>query len=360
MSFADHRVLTPAGYIVAISGHQRKGGAGERLEQIAIAETVTKSPARAGIEEVIDARIKVIIAIALNGRGDKVGERRLPVRQRIESCDLASNRVDEGVGNPPVRKRLAGKGIYGHAKQTLREVTDSFRGGRYVAHARDPFACASSFVVGKEKGPVVADWPAERKAKLVAQVRRVGLVRGREEIPRIERAVAMKFKDAAVKVVRARLQYDIYLRSGAAAKGRIVGAGQIFELANRVNRRSYAESVEFRIDVVNAIQQEVVAVFARAVDAEREVSAHGTGLALRRWRRAGNQQSQFIKVAPVKGQALDLAVLDNCAMGSRVFLQGCVVSGIDFHDVRAGQDQIRVKPLFLINEDLDSLVVWPK
>src|SRR5215475_1555515 len=67
VSLADHRVLAPAGYVVSISGHERKARAGERLEQTAIAETVTKSPARAGIEEEIDPHVKNIVAIALHG-----------------------------------------------------------------------------------------------------------------------------------------------------------------------------------------------------------------------------------------------------------------------------------------------------
>src|SRR5262245_10469179 len=68
VSFADHRVLTAARNVVAKSGHERKTRPGERLEQSPIAETVTEGPARAGIEKVIDAGVKVIVAIALHGR----------------------------------------------------------------------------------------------------------------------------------------------------------------------------------------------------------------------------------------------------------------------------------------------------
>src|SRR5262249_30748685 len=96
----------------------------------------------------------------------------------------------------------------------------------------------------------------------------------------------------------------------AAAERCVVSAGQNLEFADRVDRRFDAKCVELRVYVVNAVEQEVVGVLARAVDVEREISANRTGGALSGRRRAGREQTQLQKVPSVERQSCHLPVVD--------------------------------------------------
>src|SRR5689334_18210811 len=126
----------------------------------------------------------------------------------------------------------------------MREVAGAFFSRRHVRNARDAFARTRAFIIGEEERVVAHDWTTERAAKLIAQVLRLRLSRGREKVARVERGVAMKFKQGTVKVVRTRLRDDVDLRAGIAAKRSIVSARQHFKLANRIDGRTDAERVQ--------------------------------------------------------------------------------------------------------------------
>src|SRR5687768_1310267 len=98
MRLANHRVLTAARDVVAIARDKRETWAGKRFEQIAIAETVTKSPARARIQKVIDTHVEVIVAVLLDRRRYEVREGIGPIWQRIKSRDTATDGIDGRVG----------------------------------------------------------------------------------------------------------------------------------------------------------------------------------------------------------------------------------------------------------------------
>src|SRR6185369_12858755 len=147
-----------------------------------------------------------------------------------------------------------------------------FLRGRHVCDARDAFARARAFVVSKKERLVAFDWATKRAAKLVADVFRLRLRRGCEEVTRVERGVAVELEERTVKVVGARIQNHVDLRARIATERRIVSAGQHFKLPNRIDGRTHAKGVQLRIDVVNTVEQKVVCVFPRAVDAECEVA----------------------------------------------------------------------------------------
>ena len=84
----------------------------------------------------------------------------------------------------------------------------------------------------------------------------------------------MKLKKRAVIVIGPRFENDINLRSRIATERSIVSARENLELADGVDRWTYAEGVQLRVNVVNAVEQEVVTVFARAVYAESEIATH--------------------------------------------------------------------------------------
>src|SRR6185369_13984899 len=99
---------------------------------------------------------------------------------------------------------------------------------------------------------------------------------GCEEVARIECGVTMKLKRRTVKVVRSGIQDHVYLCAGIATERCIVGAGQHLKLTDGIDGRPHTERVQLRIDVVDTIEQEVVRIFARAVNTEREIAANRT------------------------------------------------------------------------------------
>ena len=95
---------------------------------------------------------------------------------------------------------------------------------------------------------------------------------------------------------------DVDLARRVAAERRIVGGGHHLELPDGVDRRPHRRRVQLRVDVVDAVEQEVVEVLAPAVAAEREIAAHRAGRSLRRRRGARGQQRQLEEVAAVERQ----------------------------------------------------------
>ena len=68
-----------------------------------------------------------------------------------------------------------------------------------------------SFVIPKEEQPVLLDRPPDTAAELISSERRSGALHARsraeiEDGPRIERAVAQKFENRSVKLIRAGLR----------------------------------------------------------------------------------------------------------------------------------------------------------
>src|SRR3712207_6723371 len=160
-----------------------------------------------------------------------------------------------------------------------------------------------------------------------------------------------------LELVRARLQHDVYLRAARAAESGVVGRGKRLELAYGVHGRAHAERVELRVYVVDAVEQEVVRVLARAVYGEGEVAAHRPGGALRGRRRAGDEQTQLVEVAPVEREALDLPVLDDHPERGRVLLRQRLIGHVHRDLIAArGRGEVGVHPPLLVDQHLQPAV----
>src|SRR4030095_11952710 len=113
-----------------------------------------------------------------------------------------------------------------------------------------------------------------------------------------------------MKLVGSRLRDYIHLSTGIATKRSIVTTRGHLEFSNGINRWSYGKRVGFRIDVVDTIKQEVIRVFACAINAEGEITAHRAGGALGRGHCTRNKQTKFVKVPPIQRQVFDGSILD--------------------------------------------------
>ncbi len=203
----------------------------------------------------------------------------------------------------------------------MRKITRAFRCGRNVGGSRDPLADAATFVVDKEESPILAERSPQRSAELIANVlRRTGVFR-REIIRAIENRVAQELEHRTMKLIGARLKHHVHLPADVPPEGRVVCVGQNFVFAHRLHRRRDREPVQFRIAIINAVEQKVVGVLTRAVDVEREVSPIRSGRTLRRGRGTGRQQRQFEEVSPIQRQIADFTILNHRAERRRFGLR---------------------------------------
>ena len=158
----------------------------------------------------------------------------------------------------------------------MREVADAFERSRYIRRASDAFANSPPFIIQKEERAIFDDWPAQRSAKLIADVLRRGVLRGKV-IRSIQHLIAQELVGRSVNPVGARLEDEIDLAAGIAAECRIVGIGQHLELSHCINRWGDRESVQLGVVVEDSVQKEVIGIFPGAVYVEDEVSAIGPG-----------------------------------------------------------------------------------
>ena len=314
MRRAGHEVLRAAIDVVAVAGQHRETRPAEGFEQPAIGEAVARGQIDRIAECRIRAQVEVVGAIALRGRRHVVADGARPVWKRVQLRDGSADRVRHKKG-----QRVA-RGLGGHRR-----------------HARDALVCAHGFVVAEKEEAIPEDRAANREAALRTMVVRIGLPFRREVVRGIERAVAEEGVRAAVEVVRARLEHHADLRSRLTPVRRSRRAGQHFEFPNRIHRRPHAHGIEFGIDVVHAVQREVVEVLASAVDAHREIAAHRAGGSLCRRIGTWSEQRQFEKVAAVEGQFQNLAVLDHGADRGRITTHVCE-AGNHFDAIRQGTD----------------------
>src|SRR5688500_19399879 len=117
-------------------------------------------------------------------------------------------------------------------------------------------------VVPEEEGSIADDRPTERAAHLLATVVGCRLVAGSKSVARVESASPEEAVQCAVKVVGSRLRHHVDLRRRITSKGSVVSIGEHFEFANRIDGRAHAGRVEFRINVIEAVEQEALGVFS--------------------------------------------------------------------------------------------------
>ena len=254
----------------------------------------------------------MVLAIARRRGGDIILIRRGAVRKRIQGGDGEPDRVAVLHGNHvaregPLREEIDGQEV------AAGEIAGALQCGGDVGDAGNAFAQAAAFVIAEEERAVAQDGPARGRSELVALVLRA-LLRGRsEEVARVQSAVPEELVGRAVELIGAGLEHHVYLPAGVAAERGVVGAGRDLELAHGVHRRRHGDAVQFGVAVEDAVEQEVIGVFARAVDVDGEIAAHRAGRTRRGRNDAGKQQAELEEIAPVERQARDLAVLDQAA-----------------------------------------------
>ena len=332
MRGARDEILPAAGDVVAVARQRRKPGAAERLEQAPIREAVARHQIEGAAEAGVAPYVEMIRSIALCRRRHVVPYLRGAVGTGIQRGDRAPDRVSEECG----------KGIPGSI-------------GGDCTDARDALIRPRAFVVGEEERAVADDRAADRESRLRALVFRIGLPFRREIIRGVERAVPYECVRGALKLVGARLHHHADLRRALAAMRRFGRARQHLELLNRIHRRAHARRVELGIDVVGAVEQEAVEVFASAVDAERKVAAHRSRRSLRSRDGTGSEQCQLQKVPAVEGHVEYLAVFDDGSDRRRITPH--IRSRCRYFDAfgHRADLQLRVRAALLIHREHNAL-----
>src|SRR5262245_13611167 len=99
-----------------------------------------------------------------------------------------------------------------------------------------------AFVISKEEEPILLYRPTETRAKLISTERSSAAFDAwsRADIKygsRVHRAVAEKFKNIAMELIRTGLSYSRYLRAGALTIFSGVRSRQYIEFANSVDSK---------------------------------------------------------------------------------------------------------------------------
>ena len=192
-------------------------------------------------------------------------------------------RADPIRRNGVVRERRSGDRI---ADRRRSKVAGSLSVRRDDEIQRLAARVAVSLVIPESEHLVPLNRPSEARAELVLLQLRLGLARRREEVPRLERVVAVEFPGRSVDGIAARSGHDVDDGAGVAAVLRAVGMRQDLEFLNRVGRGSQHETCVERVVVARAVEQEVVRLVPHSIDAET-----GRGRPETAWRRVTGRAS---------------------------------------------------------------------
>ena len=310
MRLIQHQVLGPPWHQVSVARHGGKQPSRKGLKKVPVAET---EAARQGVvvaEGMVDARVKAIVPVPQSGCGDKILPHHRPVGFRKKIGDRGACRMLAEIRNHAFGEELArewverGQGARGKVSLAFFECGD-------IRNAGNSLSLASALVVNKEKRPVAPNRSTQGKTELV--LLKLGDIRARviEEIPGIQGGVAEKLINRAVKLIGARLQDYVNLRSGTPPERGVVGARLELELPNGIRRWGEREGIKHRVHVIDSVQQEVIGLFASSVYVDRKVSTNRPGRTGGIGKGARYQQAQLQKVPPVKRQIHDLVVFDN-------------------------------------------------
>ncbi len=175
-------------------------------------------------------------------------------------------------------------------------------------------AAALAFVVGKNKGLVLLEGPADGGAKLVlAQSIQAGRS---EDALRVHHVVAEVFIHCAVPVVRAAFGDDVYDAAHGAAKIRRVVRVDDAEFLHGILRRCSTLDPRDRGDVVGTVHGDEIEVDVLTGEGklgnrlDDDVGAARSGVANLH---GGREQSKINELAPVDGQVFNLPLLDDRA-----------------------------------------------
>ena len=232
-------------------------------------------------------------------------------RPRVDAPVLAARRAERGA----IRHRVR---IEPRADRRVHRAVPRRR-RRHGKDVREPEALVQPFVGGEEERLVADHRPAGREAELIALERRLLHV---EEVPRVERVVAVELERRSVQRVGARLSGGIDHAARVVAVLRAEAVGQHLELANGLDAEDVARRAPGLAELivqVRPVEREQIRGVARAVHAQLRAEAGGRSLAAGLRQLHAGRERRELHVAPaVERQPLDL-LLGNEAAGRRRF-----------------------------------------
>src|SRR4030095_9654351 len=136
---------------------------------------------------------------------------------------------------------------------------------------------------------------------------------------------------------------DTDLTAGVPSKRSIVAIGDNFKFTNGIDREPNTGSVQFRIDVINAVEEKSLEILACAVSNQREVSTLRTRRSLRGGGGTWCKQGEFKIITPVERKSRDLPSLDNRAQRRGLSLDGlCGRDNVDLSRHRThGESEVQ-------------------
>ena len=201
-----------------------------------------------------------------------------------------------------------------------REIAAPHLGGRDRGNHGPALVLAQALVVAEEERLVAQQRSAERAAELMGVERRLGR---REEVPRVERLVAVVLEQRSAELVGAGADAQVDDRAAEHAElgGRVVRLD--LEFLQRFEwRRDVHEGVE-RLVVRHAVEQVVVARPRQAVHAVMDgAPCAGSGGILgkvgkSRGDRPRRQRDELLKEAAIERERLNLLVVDDLPLLAR-------------------------------------------
>ena len=230
-------------------------------------------------------------------------------RQRVAREQGTRHRIDATRGDRAARKRRA------HAADRRRRIVDDrhtpadglgedplpLQGGRHRGNHRAADRLALALIVGKEERAVFPDRATEYGTELIAAVRRLHRIGGREDVARIERFVAQKLEAGAVHVIGARLRRQVDDATVEAAEFSRRTVRLDLEFLNGVDVREERHLPRLRLQHRDAVDEILVGAGTAAVDARQR--------RVRRQRHARHEPGQRDEVSAVQRQRRDRLVL---------------------------------------------------
>ena len=213
---------------------------------------------------VVAAEADRVAIVGRRRRHDVAG--RAAVRGRHEVVDQLERRRIEAAGRNDVAvERLAGERIAD--RRAAREIAAPLRIRQHDDVRRIALLIAVALVVPEQEQLVLLKRTAGRAAELILFQRGLRLARRREEVPRLQRIVAVELPRRPVQLVASRFRDDVDDGAGVAAELGGVRVRLDLEFLDGVWRRTQHEPGVERVVVGRAVEQEAVGLVAHAVDA---------------------------------------------------------------------------------------------
>ena len=251
-----------------------------------VVERIAREEAVAALETVVDTHLPEVLVGRLLHREQILGRAAAegpPVRVRKERIEVGGNRRMQG-------DRL----------------------GPDDAAARE---------CGEVERPVLHDRPTSDGAELMTEEIGNRLVRGIEEVFRVERGVAVELESGSVKCVGARARHRVDDAARRAPELGRVRVRQHLEFEHRLDAEEHAgrRSGRLVVDVVDvgAVEEEAALLGPRAVDRNlRRAPADHVVAGRKGGRDAGLQQRKLLERPSVERQLANLLVADEPAHGT--------------------------------------------